>query len=166
MKKGIINSFQSLGTLDGPGVRFVVFMQGCPYRCIYCHNPETWDFKNSNAIVMTPQELIDKIIPYKPYFGKVGGVTVSGGEPLCQAEFLIDFFTLCHENGITTALDTTGGVLNPLNEKLISLCDYILLDIKFSTTEDYKKYTSHQKNQNTSCEKADFFISKSSTLSK
>ena len=97
---GKVNSIESMGLVDGPGVRFVVFMQGCPLRCKFCHNPETWDL-NGKANFYTPEELIKKILNYKPYFKHNGGVTFSGGEPLMQKEFLLECLKLCKENKIT-----------------------------------------------------------------
>ncbi|MGN0589490.1 MAG: 4Fe-4S cluster-binding domain-containing protein, partial [Ruminiclostridium sp.] len=95
---GRINSVQSLGTVDGPGVRFVVFMQGCPLRCGYCHNPDTWDSKGGKEI--TTEELFAQVKRYKSYFGKDGGITVSGGEPLLQADFVYELFSLCKSENI------------------------------------------------------------------
>ena len=97
-KEGKIHSFQSLGTVDGPGVRFVVFMQGCNLRCGCCHNPDTWDM--SSGKTFSAIEIADKAKRYKEYFGENGGITLSGGEPLLQAEFVKEVFALCKENGI------------------------------------------------------------------
>ena len=95
MNKGKIHSIQSLGTVDGPGVRFVVFMQGCPLRCKCCHNPDTWE--TGTGTEFTAEEIEKKAVRFKEYFGKDGGITVSGGEPLLQADFVREIFTLCHE---------------------------------------------------------------------
>lgn len=135
---GRINSFQSLGTVDGPGVRCVVFMQGCPLRCACCHNPETWDFCGGELI--EADDLIKKIIRFKSYFGTSGGVTVSGGEPLIQAEFLCELFAKLKTLGISTALDTSGCVLNDKVLELLKHTDLVLLDHKYSNSEDYKKH--------------------------
>lgn len=135
---GKIHSFQSLGTVDGPGVRSVVFLQGCPLRCPYCHNPDTWE-KNGGTDILA-ETLFHRIQNYKPYFGTQGGVTVSGGEPLLQAEFVTELFSLCKADGISTALDTSGIRLDETVEKLLAVTDIILLDIKFSDTEKYEKY--------------------------
>ena len=105
---GRIHSFQSLGTVDGPGVRCVVFMQGCPLRCICCHNPDTWDFAGGEKA--DADELVKKILRFRNYFGTNGGVTVSGGEPLMQAEFVAELFTKLKSEGINTALDTSGCI--------------------------------------------------------
>ncbi|MEG2396119.1 MAG: 4Fe-4S cluster-binding domain-containing protein, partial [Oscillospiraceae bacterium] len=100
---GKIHSFQSLGTVDGPGIRTVLFMQGCTLRCPYCHNPDTWKLDGGENVSV--DEMVSKILRYKSYFGKDGGVTVSGGEPLIQAEFVTELFKELHQNGINTALD-------------------------------------------------------------
>ncbi len=135
---GRIHSFQSLGTVDGPGVRSVVFLQGCALRCPYCHNPDTW---NRNGGTETDAEtLFSRILKYKPYYGETGGVTVSGGEPLLQAEFVHELFTLCKANGISTALDTAGVLLNDAVKDLLAVTDIILLDIKYATDAQYRKY--------------------------
>ena len=94
MLKGLVHSFESLGTLDGPGVRCVVFLQGCPLRCIYCHNPDTWD--KSKGMAMSAQEVLERVTRYRAYFGNNGGITVSGGEPLLQAEFVTEIFAGCN----------------------------------------------------------------------
>ena len=136
--KGYIHSIQSLGAIDGPGLRFVVFMQGCNLRCGCCHNPDTWDMQGGTEI--TPSELLARAIRYRNYFGENGGVTVSGGEPLLQAEFVTEFFELCHINGINTCLDTSGDILSSKVKKLLAVTDRVLLDIKYPTDELYLKY--------------------------
>ena len=108
--KGFIHSFQSLGTLDGPGVRFVVFMQGCNLRCACCHNPDTWEMNVGKSF--DSSEVIKKIVRYKEYFGSDGGVTISGGEPLLQSKFCTELFKLAHQENINTCLDTSGSILN------------------------------------------------------
>ena len=133
---GKVHSIQTLGTLDGPGVRFVVFMQGCPLRCKYCHNPDTWAFDGGKEY--SPENLVEKAIKYKEYFGKDGGVTVSGGEPLMQSEFVYEFFSLCKQKGLNTCLDTSGITLNESVKKLLSVTDRVLLDIKFTSDNDYR----------------------------
>ena len=142
MIKGRIHSFQSLGTLDGPGVRFIIFTQGCPLRCCYCHNPDTWDFSGGTEV--SADEAVAKAKKYKGYFGKNGGVTVSGGEPLAQAGFVKEIFRLCKNEGLHTVLDTSGYVLNEEAnenvEELLEYTDMCLLDYKFTTDEDYVKY--------------------------
>ena len=137
--QGRIHSFQSLGTVDGPGVRAVVFMQGCPLRCACCHNPDTWDFGGGKLV--SAEEIFRKIQRLRAYFGKDGGVTVSGGEPLLQADFVSELFRLCRADGISCALDTSGCVYNESVEHLLSLTDLVLLDYKYTNDTDYKKYT-------------------------
>lgn len=127
-----------MGTLDGPGVRFVVFMQGCNLRCGCCHNPETW--QTDGGTEYTPAELAQKAENYREYFGKTGGVTLSGGEPLLQALFAAEFFKECHIRGINTCLDTSGSVLNGAVLELLRHTDRVLLDIKYTTDEKYRKY--------------------------
>ncbi|MBE6535022.1 MAG: pyruvate formate lyase-activating protein [Ruminococcaceae bacterium] len=135
---GRIHSFQSLGTVDGPGVRFVVFMQGCPLRCACCHNPDTWDMEGGTEY--TPDEVYSKICRYREYFGKDGGVTVSGGEPLMQTEFVTALFKMCREAGIDTCLDTAGVHLGEKEKDLLRLTDRVLLDIKYVSDEAYRRY--------------------------
>lgn len=143
MEKGYIHSIESLGTVDGPGVRTVVFMQGCVLRCRYCHNPDTWEC--SGGKVYTAQELFDRVIKFRPYFGKSGGVTVSGGEPLLQAKFIYEFFELLKESKIHTAIDTSG-ILNEHVKRLLTKTDLVLLDIKHTEPEEYKKLTGSEIN--------------------
>lgn len=137
--QGRIHSFQSLGTVDGPGVRAVVFMQGCPLRCACCHNPDTWS--TDGGKIVSAEEIFRKIQRLRAYFGKDGGVTVSGGEPLLQADFVAELFSLCRADGISCALDTSGCVYNESVEYLLSLTDLVLLDYKYTNDTDYKKYT-------------------------
>ncbi len=136
--KGKINAIQSLGTLDGPGVRFIVFLQGCNLKCGCCHNPETQSMAGGTQY--TVAEIVNKAVRYKEYFGKNGGITLSGGEPLLQADFAKEVFTLCHKNGINTCLDTSGSVLNQSVLELLEVTDCVLLDIKYTTDELYKEY--------------------------
>ena len=135
---GFIHSFQSLGTVDGPGVRFVVFFQGCPLRCGCCHNPDTWEMQGGTAF--TSEEVLEKVLRCRSYFGKEGGITLSGGEPLLQAAFAKELFTLCKEAGIHTCLDTSGCVWNEDVEALLEVTDLVLLDIKYTNEEDYRRY--------------------------
>lgn len=139
MIKAKIHSFQSLGTVDGPGVRAVVFMQGCPLRCVCCHNPDTWDIHNGEEV--TPDALLARIDRCRKYFGKTGGVTVSGGEPLLQAEFVTELFRALKDRGIHTALDTAGCALGEKIEALLDVTDLVLLDYKYTNAEDYLRYT-------------------------
>lgn len=138
MIKGNIHSIQSLGTVDGPGIRFVVFLQGCNLRCGCCHNPDTWEM--SGGTQYTPQEIVQKVVRYKEYFGELGGITLSGGEPLLQAEFVYEVFHLCHKEGINTCLDTSGSILNDNVKKLLTVTDRVLLDIKYTNDEQYLEY--------------------------
>lgn len=135
---GKVNSIQTLGALDGPGVRFVVFLQGCNLRCGCCHNPDTWEIGVGTEY--TPQEIVNKCERFKEYFGEKGGITLSGGEPLLQAKFCLEVFKECHSRGINTCLDTSGSVLNDDVKALLCETDTVLLDIKYTTDEDYKKY--------------------------
>lgn len=135
---GRISSVQTMGTLDGPGVRFVAFLQGCPLRCACCHNPETWDVEGGSAI--SAGELSERVLRYREYFGKAGGVTLSGGEPLLQAEFSAEVFSRCRRNGIHTCLDTSGCITGAEAEKVLKYTDFCLLDIKYTRPEQYKKY--------------------------
>ena len=134
---GKIHSLQSLGTLDGPGVRFVVFMQGCNLRCGCCHNPDTWSMQGGTEY--SAEEIVQKALRYRTYFGVDGGITVSGGEPLLQADFVREVFSLCHENGINTCLDTSGSILNDAVKALLSVTDRVLLDYKYTTDALYKE---------------------------
>ncbi|MBQ5825382.1 MAG: pyruvate formate lyase-activating protein [Clostridia bacterium] len=137
-KVGKVHSFQSLGAVDGPGIRFVVFMQGCPYSCPYCHNPDTRPFSGGTEYKV--EEIVAKAERYKTYFGEKGGVTVSGGEPLMQAEFVAELFEALHEKGITTALDTAGVKVTDAVRRVLASTDTVLCDIKFPTDELYKKH--------------------------
>lgn len=132
-----VHSIQSLGTVDGPGIRFVVFLQGCHLRCKCCHNPDTWDASGGKE--MSPAELFEKVKRYREYFGQEGGITLSGGEPLLQAEAAYELLRLCKEVGINTCIDTSGAVMNESVKKLLSVTDRVLLDIKYTNDEDYRK---------------------------
>lgn len=134
---GRVHSIQSLGTVDGPGVRFVVFLQGCNLRCKCCHNPDTWEFNGGNEY--TAEEIVKKALRYKEYFGEKGGITISGGEPLLQPEFVYEVFSLCKEKGVNTCLDTSGNILNDGIKKLLSATDRVLLDIKYTANDLYRE---------------------------
>lgn len=123
-----VHSFQSLGAVDGPGIRYVIFLQGCPYRCPYCHNPDTRSC--SGGTEYTVEALADRVERYKTYFGAEGGVTVSGGEPLLQCEFLAAFFKECHRRGISTCLDTAGIAVDDRVREVLRYTDWVLCDIK------------------------------------
>lgn len=124
-----IHSLESFGTVDGPGIRFVTFMQGCPLRCLYCHNPDTWDAKAACQYEMTPEELYAETIRYRSFIAS-GGVTVTGGEPLMQAAFVREYFRLCQGGGLHTALDTSGILCTQEAFSVLDYADLVLLDIK------------------------------------
>lgn len=136
--KGHVHSIQSLGTLDGPGVRFVVFLQGCNLRCGCCHNPDTWAMTGGTEY--TASQIVEKAVRYREYFGKEGGITISGGEPLLQANFVREVFALCHEQGINTCLDTSGSVWNEAVKEALKETDRVLLDIKYTNDAQYRDY--------------------------
>ena len=142
MIKGKIHSVESMGLVDGPGIRVVVFMQGCALRCLYCHNPDTWTLDgNKDALDFTPEELVNKISRFRSYFEKSGGgVTFSGGDPLKQPEFLKETLKLCKEAGIHTTLDTSGVGFGDY-EEILKYTDLVLYDVKHLTREGYKDMT-------------------------
>lgn len=135
---GFVHSIQTLATLDGPGVRFAVFLQGCPLRCGCCHNPDTWDMERGKCY--SACELVEKALRYREYFGDTGGVTLSGGEPLCQAAFCEDFFRRAKASGLNTCLDTSGCMLNDEVKTLLAVSDRVMLDIKYPTDALYREY--------------------------
>lgn len=139
---GKISSTESMGLVDGPGIRYVVFLQGCQLRCKYCHNPETWNMSKANEFI-SPKNLIERIKRFKSYFGDNGGVTFSGGEPLLQPLFLLECLKLCKENGINTVLDTSGvGIADSKTlDEILDNCDLVILDIKAVKEGDYKDLT-------------------------
>lgn len=140
--KGNIHSIESCGTVDGPGIRFVIFMQGCPMRCQYCHNPDSWT-TNANKL-MTVDEIMQKYDGVKE-FVQSGGITVTGGEPLLQINFVTELFKAAKSKNIHTALDTSGITFNPQNtetiDELLKYTDLVLLDIKHINNEEHKKLT-------------------------
>ncbi len=137
---GYIHSFETFGSVDGPGVRFVVFVSGCPMRCKYCHNPDTWKMGTDSY---SPEEVISRALKYKSYWGADGGITVSGGEPMMQTEFVTELFSLAKKKGINTCLDTSGAVFDETDtkktDKLLEVCDLVMLDIKHIDNEEHKK---------------------------
>ncbi len=139
---GHIHSTESFGTVDGPGIRFVVFFQGCPLRCQYCHNPDTWKFGGGKE--MTTDELMEEYDSYKEFL-KSGGITATGGEPLAQPEFLAELFAKAKSKGIHTCLDTSGAVFNPDShekiDEVIKNTDLVMLDIKHIDSAEHKKLT-------------------------
>ena len=147
--KGYVHSFESFGTVDGPGIRFVVFLQGCSLRCKYCHNPDTW---SAGGTVYEAEEIVARIERYKSYFSHGGGVTLSGGEPLLQLAFVTELCTLLKEKGLHVAIDTSGAPFNENEkdayEKLLSVVDLFLLDIKHIDDTACKELTG-KSNRNT-----------------
>lgn len=135
--KAKIHSFQSLGTVDGPSVRFVVFFQGCNLRCKCCHNPDTWALNSGTEY--TAREIVDRAERYREYFGDKGGITLSGGEPLLQAAAAEEIFKLCAEKGINTCLDTSGSILNADVRALLARTDRVLLDVKYTADSLYSE---------------------------
>lgn len=141
---GLVHSIESCGTVDGPGLRFVLFLQGCLMRCLYCHNRDTWDLHSSRAREMTVPEVMKQVLSYRHYLKATGGgVTVSGGEPMLQDEFVRDFFRACRDNGIHTCLDTNGYVLHydEVLEGLLNHTDLVMLDLKQIKPDVHKVLT-------------------------
>lgn len=137
---GKIHSIETCGTLDGPGIRYVIFFQGCPLRCQYCHNPDTWKFDEGKEV--TVDELMEEILKYKSFMKfSGGGITVSGGEPLMQCAFLEELFKRCNEEGIHTAVDTSGYIKIDNAKKVMEYTDLVLLDIKSFDAHKFKKVT-------------------------
>ena len=154
MMKARINQLESFGTVDGPGIRFVVFFQGCPLRCQFCHNPDTWSAdlegvanngKGSGEFM--PEELLQEVLRYKNFI-RTGGVTATGGEPLMQAEFLREFFRLCKEQGIHTCLDTSGAIYNEKTLAVMEYTDLVMLDLKTLDDNLHKPYTGATRESN------------------
>lgn len=144
---GYIHSIESFGTVDGPGIRLVIFMQGCPMRCLYCHNPDTWD--TSKGTKITAEEILAQYKKNRSFY-KSGGITVTGGEPLMQVDFLTELFKKAKEENIHTCIDTSGIVFNPENDEskeklglLLSYTDLIMLDIKHIDPEKHVALTGH-----------------------
>lgn len=152
--RAAIHSVESFGNIDGPGIRYVVFFQGCMLRCKYCHNPDTWELHNDDAKMMTTDELVSDIVKYKTFFqASGGGVTLSGGEPLLQLDFVLELFTKLKSLGISTCVDTCGGfyantpIINEKILKLISLTNLFLVDIKHIDDTQHQRLTKrHNKN--------------------
>lgn len=145
--KGIVHSTESFGSVDGPGVRFIVFLQGCQMRCQFCHNPDTWSLSSDSSYEITPEEMLVIALRYRSYWKNGGGITVSGGEPLLQIDFLIEFFRLAKKEGIHTTLDTSGNPFTRTEpffhkfEALMEYTDLVLLDIKHIDADEHKKLT-------------------------
>ena len=164
MALGRINKLETFGSVDGPGVRFVVFLQGCPMRCKFCHNPETWSFDiagrdsgsnvratlpNENPFEISATDLLKKALRYKSYWGAEGGITVSGGEPLAQLDFMVEFFELAKAAGVHTCIDTSGVTFRRTGEtfekieRLMKVTDLLLVDIKHIDPAVHKELTGH-----------------------
>lgn len=145
---GRVHSYESFGTVDGPGIRFVVFLQGCPMRCRYCHNPDTWDTRGGREV--TAEEVAREVLKYRNYFADRGGVTLSGGEPLLQLDFVLELFSILKKKGIRTCLDTSGICFSEEDaryERLAALTDLVLLDIKHIDDAAHRALTG-QSNKN------------------
>lgn len=143
--EGYIHSFETFGAVDGPGIRFVVFMQGCHMRCKFCHNPDTW--KLNVGTKMTSDEVLDKALAYQSFWGELGGITLSGGEVLLQVDFALELFKKCKKLGISTCLDTCGKPFtrrdpwfSKFNE-LLEVTDILLVDIKHINSAEHQKLT-------------------------
>ena len=144
--KGLVHSIETFGTVDGPGIRFVLFLKGCPLRCKYCHNPDTWTMDGAQELEVT--DIVNRVLKYKGYYGDKGGITVSGGEPLVQMDFVIELFKELKKHNINTAIDTSGYMFNPDNpesvkkhKKLNEVTDLFLLDIKHIDSKEHIELT-------------------------
>ena len=138
---GRVHSLESFGSVDGPGVRYVIFLQGCPQRCKFCHNPDSWKLCGERISAI---ELLKRALRYSDFWGKNGGITLSGGEPMLQPEFAAQFFRLARDRGIHTALDTSAQPFDLKDTKyalLLELCDLVLLDIKHIDSEKHRELT-------------------------
>lgn len=141
---GCIHSYETLGAVDGPGLRFVLFVQGCTLRCRYCHNPDSWAINDGTRV--TVDDISREVLKYRNYYGSSGGLTVSGGEPLLQLDFLTELFEQMQKNHISTAIDTSGAVYRATDkryDRLLSLTNLVLLDIKHIDTEACRRLTGH-----------------------
>lgn len=147
MTKGFVHSVESFGSVDGPGIRFLIFLQGCPMRCQFCHNPDSW--KTGIGEERTADELLDQAERFRAYWGDNGGITVSGGEALLQIDFLLELFEKAKQRGIGTCLDTSAQLFTRKAlffekfERLMELTDTVLLDIKHIDDEEHRKLTRH-----------------------
>lgn len=145
MQKGLIHQIETFGSVDGPGIRFVIFTKGCPLRCKFCHNPDTWEMTGGEE--RTAQDLIAQALRYKPYWGKDGGITVSGGEPLVQLDFLLELFKEAKKSGINTVIDTSAAPFTrnepffPKFNELLKYTDLLLVDIKHIDNDEHIKLT-------------------------
>ena len=147
MLKGRVHSLESFGAVDGPGIRFLIFLQGCPMRCRYCHNPDSW--KTGAGEEYSAAELLGRAERFRSYWGDKGGITVSGGEALMQIDFLIELFEMARERGISTCLDTSAqpfsreGVFFDKFRRLMNVTDIVLLDIKHIDDAEHRRLTGH-----------------------
>lgn len=156
---GYIHSIETMGLLDGPGIRIVIFFQGCPLRCCFCHNPDTWI--PGNNLKMEAREIVDVVRKYRSYIEMGGGITISGGEPLLQSQFLLEVLKLCKKAGIHTCIDTAGnGYDINLLDEILKYTDLILLDIKAVDNDNYKKITTND------MEKFNYFLKRVQELNK
>ncbi|MCR4955123.1 MAG: pyruvate formate lyase-activating protein [Lachnospiraceae bacterium] len=148
--KGAVYSIETFGSVDGPGVRFIIFLQGCDMRCKYCHNADTWAHKTDKMRLMEVDELLNMAERYRPYWGELGGITVSGGEALLQIDFLLELFEEAKRRGINTCLDTCGQPFTREEtwfkkfERLMEVTDLLLFDIKHIDPVEHKKLTGHE----------------------
>ena len=140
-----VHSYESMGTYDGPGLRLVVFLQGCPFRCLYCANPDTISFDGGKPTEI--EDIVRMAVNQKPFFGKKGGVTFSGGEPTSQAKELLPLVKRLHEEGINICIDTNGGVWNPAVEELLKEVDLVLLDVKQINPTRHESLTGRSNTQ-------------------
>lgn len=144
MINGYIKQVETMGVHDGPGIRTIFFMQGCPLRCLYCHNPEMFEFIKENPY--TPLDVLNIALKYKNYYGNDGGVTFSGGEPLGQSEFLIECLKLMRQKNIHTAIDTAGSVFNNFTKEILELVDLVIYDVKAVNRNEYEAITNFKQN--------------------
>jgi len=140
--KGRVHSFETMGALDGPGIRFIVFMQGCTMACLYCHNPDTWN--PDSGCLMDSEQVVKKALRYKSYFANGGGVTLSGGEPLLQPQFCGEILKRLREEGVHTAIDTSGACFNNAVKEALDYGDLIILDLKHTAPEKFKELTGRE----------------------
>ena len=139
-KHGFIHSIETMGLVDGPGIRIVIFMQGCSLRCSFCHNPDTW--RSQSNLKISSKDVVDEVRKYRSYIELGGGVTFSGGEPLFQSEFLLEMLKLCKKAGIHTCIDTSGtGYDSKYLDEILKYTDLVILDIKAIDDTNYKKIT-------------------------
>ena len=139
MTYGYIHSFESFGAVDGPGIRFIVFLKGCLLKCLYCHNPDSWDPSGGRDIEI--EEIVHWAVRGMPYYGDKGGVTFSGGEPLLQGQFITEAMKALKKEGITSAIDASGTYVDEYTEEAVKTCDLVLLDIKHPDPERFKIVT-------------------------